>query len=309
VNCREWRDASPGEVAPLYAAERERWLSTLDWDPADALAIIEEGRVGGHVAGWIVQDDDGRPMGWTFYVLHNSSLQIGGLVAERPGAARCLLDAILDSPEATLAHNLSCFLFPDASGIASALVRQRFALRNSLYLIRSVDAAPPIHRQAGDERAWKPEDLAATVRILSTAYDGIPGAACFAPTGRREEWANYAWQLIRTRGCGRFDAALSRIVMAPGSSEPAGAVLSTWINEETIHIGQLAVMPACRRQGMAERLLESVFASASEAGARRVTLMVDAQNAPAVRLYTRLGFKERASFIYGSRAARRRVAA
>ena len=100
MTCQDWRDASPDEVAPLYAAERERWLTELAWDPAELLDVVERGRLAGHVAGWIAFDQEDRPSGWTFYILHDAVLQIGGLVGERPSVVRRLLDAVLASPEA-----------------------------------------------------------------------------------------------------------------------------------------------------------------------------------------------------------------
>jgi ribosomal protein S18 acetylase RimI-like enzyme len=310
VTCTDWRDASDADVSRLYAAEGERWQRELAWDPAAVFATVEQGRTGGHVAGWIARDDEGRVAGWTFYLLHDGTLQIGGLVASRPSVARRLLDAILDSPEAAVARGLSCFLFPDASGVSSALVRQRFALRNTVYLHRDLPASGGAAARRSEQiRPWTMQDLAATVRVLESAYTRVPGAACFAPDGRREQWAHYTWQLLRTPGCGRFDAALSCVVTSPGSSIPAGVALVTWIAPDAVHLAQIAVAEDHRRRGLGGELLESAMASAVAAGANQMTLMVDAENAAALALYRRFGFTERARMIYGSRAARTRVAA
>ena len=51
---------------------------------------------------------------------------------------RRLLDAVLASPEALVARSLSCFVYPNGRGTASALERQRFSLRESLYLTRDL---------------------------------------------------------------------------------------------------------------------------------------------------------------------------
>jgi ribosomal protein S18 acetylase RimI-like enzyme len=298
-------------VAPLYAAERERWLSELAWDPAELLDVVERGRLAGHVAGWIAFDQEDRPIGWTFYVLHDGVLQIGGLVGERPSVVRRLLDALLASPEASVARGLSCFVFPSTAGTSSALERQRFNLRESLYMTRSIGASetsedPVTHRGV---RPWATADFAGTVRVLAASYAGVPAAECFAPDGTREQWAHYAGQILRTPGCGRFDAALSRIVCAPGAATPAAVALTTWIGPDAVHVAQIAVSPDRRRQGLARVLMESVLRASEQAGATRMTLMVDGGNTAAVRLYESLGFSEGSRMIFGSRAARTRAAA
>jgi ribosomal protein S18 acetylase RimI-like enzyme len=311
VSCQDWRDASPDEVAPLYAAERHRWLAELAWDPADLFDIVERGRLAGHVAGWISFDQDDRAVGWTFYILHNGLLQIGGLVGERPAVVRRLLDAVLASPEASVARGLSCFVYPNTTGTSSALERQRFSLRESLYLSRPLgptDVAAD-GMAAAVTRAWTTADFAGTVRVLAASYAGVPAAECFAPDGTREQWAHYAGQILRTPGCGRFDPVLSRVVCAPGSTIPAAVALATWIAPDAVHVAQIAVAPDRRRQGLARVLMQSVLHASAKAGATQITLMVDRSNVPAVGLYESLGFAERSRMIFGSRAARSRVAA
>jgi hypothetical protein len=141
VTLRDWRDAATEDVAPLYEAERARWLAELAWDPQDLLEVVERGRRAGHVAGWIAVDPDDRVVGWTFYILHDGVLQIGGLVGDRLSVVRRLLDAVLGSPEASVARGLSCFIYPSTTGTSCALERQRFSLHESLYLTRPIGAA------------------------------------------------------------------------------------------------------------------------------------------------------------------------
>jgi ribosomal protein S18 acetylase RimI-like enzyme len=311
VTLRDWRDAATEDVAPLYEAERARWLAELGWDPQDLLEIVERGRRAGHVAGWIAVDQDDCVLGWTFYILHDGVLQIGGLVGERLSVVRRLLDAVLGSPEASVARGLSCFIYPSTTGTSCALERQRFSLRESLYLTRPIGAADLPDDSASVElaRPWTSADFAGTVRVLAASYGDVPAAECFAPDGTREQWAYYAGQILRTPGCGRFDPALSRIVSAPGSAMPAAVALTTWIGRDAVHVAQIAVAPDRRRQGLARVLMQSVLSGSAQAGATRMTLMVDGSNAPAIRLYESLGFSERSRMILGSRAARTRVAA
>jgi ribosomal protein S18 acetylase RimI-like enzyme len=333
ITCDDWRDVAPGEIATLMEIERRRWIDALRWDMTASFAIIEQGRRAGHVPGWIARDARGVAHGWSYYILHDGTLQIGGVVATRPAVARRLIDAIMHSTEADLARRVSCFLFPEGPSIASAFERQRFALSETRYLGKSLErdddrrgvslsmlSTTPVRNEhvandgARDARAmtirpWRDTDLAPTVRLLAAAYRGVPGASCFAPDGGLDQWAQYAGQLTRVPACGAFDPALSFVAAGASPAELLGVVMGTRLSDDTAHIAQIAVAPSARRSGLARQLLAASFAAASAASLTSVTLMVDAGNAAASSLYADLGFLERARFLYGRRAARTRVAA
>jgi ribosomal protein S18 acetylase RimI-like enzyme len=314
MTCQDWRDAPASDVASLFDAERRRWLDALKWDTAPSLAIVEQGRRAGAVPGWIVRGPDGGVEGWTYYVLHDGSLQIGGVTASRPAVARQLIDAVMHSTEADLARRLSCFVFPESRSIETAFERQRFTMGETCYLLRPIGvepspSRPPSVAMPPGVRRWRDDDLAPAVRLLAAAYRGVPGAACFAPDAGLEQWAHYVGQLTRVPGCGHFDPSLSFVVTGPRPTEIVGLVMTTRISAESAHIAQLAVAPSARRTGLARQLLSAAFAAVEAANLSSVTLMVDAGNAAASALYADLGFTERARFLYGSRLARTRVAA
>ena len=79
-------------------------------------------------------------------------MQIGALNATTAGGLRLLLDRIFRSPEAHVAQELSCFLYPVSSSVVSALNRQRFVLEHPEYL--SV-GAPDIRACAGRSGPWR----------------------------------------------------------------------------------------------------------------------------------------------------------
>ena len=102
-------------------------------------------------------------------------------------------------------------------------------------------------------RPWVTADFSGTVRVLAASYAGVPAAECFAPDGTRQQWAHYAGQILRTPGCGRFDAALSRIVCAAGSAMPAAVALTTWVGPDAVHVAQIAVSPGSEAPGSCTR--------------------------------------------------------
>ena len=54
----------------------------------------------------------------------------------------------------------------------------------------------------------------------------------------------------------------------------------------------IAVQPACRRQGIAKQLVEALIAELKAAGNYQLTLEVRASNVPAISLYENLGFRQ-----------------
>jgi [ribosomal protein S18]-alanine N-acetyltransferase len=63
-----------------------------------------------------------------------------------------------------------------------------------------------------------------------------------------------------------------------------------WTVEDEMHILNLAVAPASRRQGIAKKLVLAAIARARQRGARRAFLEVRASNMAAQKLYSSLGF-------------------
>ena len=308
----DWRDAGADDVARLYETEQQRWLETLGWDTSIAWSIVEEGRRRSHVPGWILRDTAGNVLGWTYYVLHETDLQIGGLTAGRAVDVRRLLDRILDSPEASLATSVSGFVFPAPASLVSALTRRRFAVRRSWYLSRDLttlkpDAVPDVPKI--HFRPFGEHDVFPAMRLLASAYEGVVGAACFAAHGRLDEWMRYVRQLIDTPACGQWLRGASFVAEEMPGARLTGLVLASTLSPDTAHIAQLVVARHGRGKGIGEKLLTRASLAARAAGCSAMTLMVDQDNAPARRLYEREGFTTRSAFIYARRRGQVRMLA
>lgn len=307
MTCGDWRDAPEEEIRPLYEAEGERWTRALDWNLQPSWAVVETARAAGQLPGVLARDRDGRITGWAFYLLHGDVLQIGALVGERAGIVRALLDAILASPEAALARELSSFLFPRGSAEQAAFVRRRISVYRHLYLRRVLgEADGATARQALEAdgirlRPWNDADGVALVRLLARAYRQAPSVRCFAPHERLEEWAHYLGQLLRTSACGRFLPGASYVAERIGTTDPIGLVVTTAISPRTAHIAQVAVEPELARSGIGRRLVRAASGAAQAGGHQQITLVVADENDPARRLYERLGFGEAAEFLFASR--------
>jgi GNAT superfamily N-acetyltransferase len=75
-------------------------------------------------------------------------------------------------------------------------------------------------------------------------------------------------------------------------TSPGNAERTRW------HIDFVAVAPECQGRGLGVRLVEDVFERYGAAGVKCFTLEVDHLNAPALRLYEKLGFRQYAAVTY-----------
>jgi len=301
----DWRDADAVTIEALYAAERARWQEDLAWDSGLAWATVEAGRQRGTVCGWILRDGAGRVHGWTYYLLFEGELQIGALTAERAVDIRDLLDHVIDSPEASLASTISCFVYPAQPSLLSALRRRRFSVRQSRYLTRTIteaDSAPSVVTPPAVRlRSYRAADLFPAVRLMSGAYEGSSGAVCFAPHGRLDEWVKYTRQLIEAQPCGRFLPDASFAAEDADSGRLLGLVLTTAVSPGVAHIAQLVVDHRSARRGVGRTLLSRAFGVAQATGHSAVTLMVDEGNVAAGALYASLGFTQTSAFVSARR--------
>lgn len=300
----DWRDTPASDVEALYDLEGRRWLDQLGWDMAPSWRIVEEARRAGHVPGLVARRPDGQPAGWAFYLLHEGTLQIGGLVGDTAAAVRRLLERTLQSPEAGLARGFSGFLFPASPSLQSALERQRFLLARHLYLARPLGAGDAEAEAGPADLRLRPladAEPANIVRLFARAYAGRPEARCFAPDGRLDQWAHYLGQILGSPAVGRYLPDASFVVEDGADRRALGAIVTTSLSTGTAHIAQVVVDPGCRRSGVGRWLLGSARDAARSAGHDRLSLLVAESNEPARALYARDGFEPTAHFLFATR--------
>jgi ribosomal protein S18 acetylase RimI-like enzyme len=290
----DWRTLPAGRVAPLYAAEVDRWGSALEWDTAKDWDEVEKGRHLGTVAGIVVVNESGASVGWCYYLVHKRSLQIGSFIASSDAAAQVMLDAVLRDEIRSAVDTVTLFAFADAPNLAAALRLRGLTVDRYWYLGRELQrVAPP---RLPDVRRWRVDDIQATADLLGRSYEGRDESRPFAPRGMAEEWTDYVQQLTTGTGCGRLMTDVS--VCVPGGPNRLMAVaLVTRIAQGSAHLVQLVVDPQMRGRHLGTQLLETVCSSAEQAGCTRMTLFVGGKNSRARSLYESSRFENMASFI------------
>src|SRR5262245_1288667 len=290
----DWRTLPPERVAPLYRTEIERWAGALDWDTAKDWQEVEKGRQLGVVSGVVVVNDASAIAGWSYYLVHKRSLQIGSFIAASDAAAQVMLEAMLGDEIRASVDAVTLFAFADAPNLAALLRLRGLTVDRYWYLGRELQrVAPP---RLPDVRKWRVDDLQATAELLARTYDRQDESRPFAPRGLAEEWTDYVEQLPIGSGCGRLMPDVS--VCVPGGPKRLWAVaLVPRIAEGTGHLVQLAVDPQMQGRHLGTQLLEIACSGANLAVCTRMTLFVGGRNSRARSLYESHRFENMASFI------------
>jgi len=294
VACHDWRAVPDATIESLFAAERWRWESLLDWDLGSAWDELRLGRQLQTVSGLVATGSDGRPAGWTYYLIHDGALQIGAFSSASESATALLLDAIFNDPQTAQVDRVTFFAFTDAPGLVAGLRARGLAVDRYWYLRRSVVGA----RGAGsrDIRVWSMDQVEATADLLGRAFDSRDASRPFAPQGTGEEWRQYVIRLVTGTGCGTL-LPTTCLSIGSGPGRLAAVALVTRIGPLTAHLAQLAVDPAFRGRHLGTALVEAVCGAAARAGCTQMTLLVGGRNHTARALYQRTAFEPVSSFI------------
>jgi ribosomal-protein-alanine N-acetyltransferase len=96
-------------------------------------------------------------------------------------------------------------------------------------------------------------------------------------------WDMFKWEME--------NAPVSRVYVLRCPERGILAFCAVWLVGDELHINNLAVHPAHRRQGLGQALLDGVLEETVRQGGRHATLEVRRSNLEAVRLYERMGFE------------------
>jgi len=117
---------------------------------------------------------------------------------------------------------------------------------------------------------FAPEHVAAVMAIEKRAFAG------------QDPWTenSFRQELVNPNGLWLVAVEDGKIVGYGGG----------WIVLDSLHILNLAVAAESRRKGVGRRLMEALLAKARARGCRAATLEVRRSNAPAILLYSGMGF-------------------
>jgi ribosomal protein S18 acetylase RimI-like enzyme len=294
-----WHDAGDAQFGAIWAEQNARWTGQLSWDSAGTWDLVEAQRKSGRLPGVLLLDGP-RVAAWSFFLVHDNTLQIGAFEADTCDTTGMLLDAILETVDpADACDGAMLFAFSTAPGLLPALIERGFDVERYFHLLREL---PADDRATTGSMKWSSTANEQVPVLLARAYGEPSQTRPFARHGRDTEWREYVGHLLGSNACGRFDPSLSSACMSPSGVLHA-LTITTVVAPGTAHIAQLAVDPLRRGAGLASAMLHEVVANARRAGCERLTLLVSERNRPALRLYQREGFRQTANFVSAGRGA------
>ncbi len=206
--------------------------------------------------------------------------------SNRLAAQRVITRRGLDDLRGCLLHYAQALLEPEAQPRRDLLLAAGFTHLAPLCYLERATRYPWVDPPASDKLAWlqyTEERHGLFAEVVAATYRDSLDCPELTPLRSVED------ALASHRASGRFVPPLWQVLERDG--RPAGCVLCSLHHPgELLEIVYMGVVPALRRQGVGALLLRKAFALSREAGARRVTVVVDGRNTPAQRLYERFAF-------------------
>jgi len=163
--------------------------------------------------------------------------------------------------------------------------------------LNATTAGAAVHLPTGLRmRPWTEEDFTPAAHLISHAYTGHLDSRINDQYQTIAGSLRFLHNIVRFPGCGLFDAAASRVLVAEATGEMAGILLCSRVQEQVGHVTQVCVAPRWRRRGLGALLLRDCAAHLRRRGFHSLTLTVTQANYDAVRLYEHLGFVRIHSF-------------
>ncbi|WP_166391166.1 mycothiol synthase [Nocardioides ochotonae] len=203
--------------------------------------------------------------------------------ARRRGVGRALLEHVLANTEAAGPAQLLAWSHGNHPGAAALAAAYDFERVRDLWVMRrdASDPLPALTVPEGIEvRGYRPQDAEEVVRVNAAAFAAHP-----------EQGAMDAAELEERMRADWFDPAGLLVATEAGSDRLLGF---HWTKRHSPELGEVYVVgidPAAQGRGLGSLLTLAGLHHLTDAGVREVLLYVESDNAPAIAVYSRLGFR------------------
>lgn len=297
------RHFSAASLRPLLEAEAREWSDRLEWDyraSANLLLQYLDSRV---LPGYVAIEG-GRIAGYVFCVYEDHKAVIGDVFAIPPQNTdvpavevetrllESLIELLQNSPGV---HRIESQLLLHPHGTHAAIFRgSGFEITRRLFLRLDLAQRPREHSIALPEgmalRPWREEDFHPAAQLISSSYRGHLDSHINDQYRTVGGSLRFLHNIVRFPGCGFFDPAASRVLVAKGDSELAGVLLCSRVRDDVAHVTQLCVADRYRGRGLGRLLIEICAEEVRRRDFRALTLTVTEANEPALALYRHAGF-------------------
>ncbi len=289
-----------GDLDDLLAEEQLTWRSTLTWDFSASAELVKRYLAIRGLTGCALVDN-GRVLGYCYYVVEDRKGIIGDLFVRRDRASAFNEDRILTSVLHTListpgVERIEAQLMMMHGPFERALPMARFGafFPRQLMIADLQDIAGRLPFLLGTAtpviEPWSSAQEDAAARIIAAAYrkhiDSSINDQYRTLAGAR----NFLYNAVNYPGGGSFYPPASFVAFGP-SHQPAGVVLASIVAPQTGHVTQVCVAPEWKGKGLGYELVRRSVEALAASGCEKASLTVTAANRKAVNLYQSMGFR------------------
>ena len=310
VQIVDLRQLSSWQLDSLLAEEAQQWKEELQWDYRASVELIKKFVDARSLTGSAIMEN-GRPVGYAFYVLEDHKGLVGGLFVSPRHSQQELSQRLLTDTLTTLSgipklERVEAQLIPFGYALDPVLSEYGFRLYMRQFMMASqlpaawqgrrriFDVVPGMIREGPGAgmilERWDHRYFEPCARLIQLAYaDHVDGE--INDQYRTEAGAlRFLKNIIILPGCGQFQQEASFVLREPHANQLAGVVLNSRVSPGVGHTTQICAMPGYQGRGLGRRLMEASLQALQMRGYNTVSLTVTSGNERAVRLYEKLGF-------------------
>jgi ribosomal protein S18 acetylase RimI-like enzyme len=300
------RQLNVHQLASLLDQEALLWQQELHWDYRFSLELIKKFLETHSLAG-SAAIEDGRPVGYGFYVIEDHKGMLGGLFVSPhhstgPIGERLLTD-IIDTLRGTpLVQRIEAQLMPFGASLDQVLAARGLRLfPRHFMLLRLADhtASSAQHSPGLRIERWQERHMAGCAELINLTYCSHIDGAINDQYRTRAGAMKFLKNIVILPGCGQFEARASFVLRDELSDQLVGVVLTSMVAPGVGHTTQLCILPGFQGRGLGRRLMLASMNELSNLRASELSLTVTASNVGAVQFYEKLGFRTLKTFVAG----------
>lgn len=287
------------ELAPLLDEEAAHWRGELLWDFSEVSAAVRAGLDRRSLLGRAALAE-GDPIAYCYFIQESGRAVVGSLytaAAHRGrGHEEALLGAVLEDALSDVENErVECqTLFSTSRTADDGFARAGFRSLARHYLVRDLKDPIPDCGRAFELRYVRKDDLPRVADLIYESHRGSLDAILNLTYGSAAHCRSFVDTIALRAGCGSFESEASLI--AEDGSGPLGVLLASRLSPRAGHICQVSVLPKAQGRGLGTALMLAALRAFQRQGHESASLSVTVGNAPAYRLYERLGFRLRKAF-------------
>lgn len=292
---------APG-LNELLAEESGFWNDALSWDFENSASLVRKFVEIRALNGYALICDS-QVAGYCYFVFEEHKGLVGDLYVRRqyrtPERELQLLDAVLKelrhSPQVRrIESQLMTFLgpIPEEDPYLRTFPRDFLSLRLPLEFPLKPRAIPP----RISILPWQEHYQEGAAQLISTAYRGHVDSEINDQYRSMVGARKFLFNIIQFPGCGNFLPPASLVAFDSERGGIAGICLASLVGDESGHITQICVAKEWQGRGLGYEMLRRALELLRERAVTKVSLTVTSQNAQALALYERMGFRKTRHF-------------